>query len=79
MRMNVPLAHTRFGAKCLSVLALLALAIECRRLAKRADQAEARMADLAREAGALNDDLLQSIQGLMLSFYVAASMNPTTR
>ena len=60
-----------YSASYLSAALIILLCIECRRLAKRALKAEAKVARLSREAGALNDDLLQSIQGFMLTFYVA--------
>ena len=63
-------ARVGCGTLCSVLVLFILLCIKCRRLAKRASRAEAKVARLSREAGALNDDLLQSIQGLMLTFYV---------
>ena len=77
-RTVVPLAvsHMDFSATylgllvlCIALMPIVLLGIECRRLIKRMLSAEAKLALLSRDAGALNDDLLQSIQGFVLTVY----------
>ena len=75
-------AHVGYGACCVSLVLISLLTFERHRLAKRLARSEATITHLSREAGALSDDLLQSMQGLLLTLYVAVqrvSLNQTAR
>lgn len=64
-------AHLGSGALCLGAVYAVLVSFERRRLAMRLSKAEAKVARVSVEAGALNDDLLQSMQGFVLTVYVA--------
>lgn len=80
--MDFFLAQLGSSSLCVSAVCVTVAFLERSRLARRLSRAEAKVARLSREAGALNDDLLQSMQGFVLTVNVAiqhGSYDPAAR